>query len=52
MLTPYVPDWRWLEKREDTPWYPTVRLLRQVKLEDWTDVMARAAEELRRMVNC
>ncbi len=50
MLTPYVPDWRWLEKREDTPWYPTVRLLRQIKLEDWTDVMLRAADELAELV--
>ena len=50
MLTPYVPDWRWLERREDTPWYPTVRLLRQVRLEEWSDVMERAAEELDQFV--
>jgi len=35
---PYVPDWRWLLERSDSPWYPTMRLFRQKKLGDWDRV--------------
>jgi Flp pilus assembly protein TadD len=43
-----VPYWTpWLLGREDSPWYPTVRLFRQPRLGDWDDVFARLAEELR-----
>ncbi len=44
-----VPDWRWMLDREDTPWYPTMRLLRQGTAGDWTSVIARAAGELREL---
>ncbi len=37
----YVPDWRWLLHREDTPWYPTVRLFRQDVLGDWDGVFRK-----------
>lgn len=40
---PQVPDWRWLQHREDTPWYPTMRLFRQSKPQDWSGVFARIA---------
>jgi Flp pilus assembly protein TadD len=40
-------DWRWLLDREDTPWYPTMRLFRQSEANDWTDVFTRMAGELR-----
>ena len=43
----YVPDWRWLMEREDTPWYPSLRLFRQSRLGDWETVIPRIAEELR-----
>ena len=39
VLLPAVPDWRWLEAREDTPWYPTLRLFRQPRPGDWQSVM-------------
>jgi tetratricopeptide (TPR) repeat protein len=42
-----VADWRWLVGREDTPWYPTLRLFRQATLGDWGGVMTRMAEALR-----
>jgi hypothetical protein len=45
-----VPDWRWLLEREDTPWYPTMRLFRQKRYGDWEDVFRRIALELRRVV--
>ena len=48
-LLPYVPDWRWLLHREDTPWYPTMRLFRQVALGDWADVIKRVQEDLSRV---
>ena len=38
---PFVPDWRWLLDRDDSPWYPTMRLFRQTKLDNWDDVFAR-----------
>jgi hypothetical protein len=34
-------DWRWLREREDSPWYPTVRLLRQSTAGDWAPVVSR-----------
>ena len=38
VLLSYLPDWRWLLEREDSPWYPTMRLFRQSKLNDWEGV--------------
>lgn len=43
---PYVPDWRWLLDRDDSPWYPTVRLFRQKRPNDWDRVFAELATEL------
>ena len=36
-----VPDWRWLLGREDSPWYPTMRLFRQRRFRDWDEVFVR-----------
>ena len=47
-LLPYDPDWRCIRAREDSPWYPTMRLFRQSSPGDWTSVIARVARELRR----
>ena len=49
MLLAYVPDWRWMVEREDTPWYPGMRLFRQKKQGDWTEVMNRVTEALRKL---
>jgi hypothetical protein len=46
-LLPASADWRWMDDREDTPWYPTMRLFRQTRPGDWESVMARVGEELR-----
>jgi tetratricopeptide (TPR) repeat protein len=43
---PYVPDWRWLLEREDSPWYPTLRLFRQNRAGDWSAPFARMAQAL------
>jgi hypothetical protein len=45
-LLPFVPDWRWGLKNEDTPWYPTMRLFRQPRLTDWDAVIAKVREQL------
>lgn len=46
MLTPAAPDWRWMLAREDSPWYPSMRLFRQAKLGDWTPVVRSVASAL------
>ena len=46
MLPTYVPDWRWLLGRDDTPWYPTMRLYRQAEDRRWPPVIARIARDL------
>ena len=48
VLIPFVPDWRWMRDREDTPWYPSVKLYRQKKAGDWDEVLDRVARDLRR----
>ncbi|MHC5537043.1 DUF6165 family protein [Singulisphaera rosea] len=44
--TSKLPDWRWMEGRDDSPWYPNVRLFRQETLDDWEPVFRRMAQEL------
>jgi len=38
VLLPFAPDWRWLLERDDSPWYPTMRLFRQQERGNWTPV--------------
>jgi ADP-heptose:LPS heptosyltransferase len=45
-LLTHVPDWRWLLEGETTPWYPTMRLFRQSRPNNWSDVMRRVATKL------
>jgi hypothetical protein len=42
-----APDWRWLRDRDDSPWYPTMRLFRQTTLDQWPDVFKRMANAVR-----
>jgi tetratricopeptide (TPR) repeat protein len=49
ILLPYVADWRWLQEREDSPWYPTARLFRQPVAGDWTSVIERVAFHLQEL---
>ncbi len=48
LLLPFDADWRWLTGREDTVWYPSLRLFRQPCPDDWESVIARVREELGR----
>ena len=40
---PLIPDWRWMRDRDDTPWYPSMRLYRQSAMNHWDDVIRRMA---------
>ena len=46
LLLPNVPDWRWMLDREDSPWYPTMRLYRQEKPGDWGPPLTRVARRV------
>lgn len=46
ILLPYVPDWRWMLDREDSPLYLTMRLFRQPASGDWASVVRRIVEAL------
>lgn len=46
LLLPRQADWRWFEDRDDSPWYPSMRLFRQRTAGDWTEVHARVAAAL------
>jgi tetratricopeptide (TPR) repeat protein len=45
-LIAFAPDFRWMLDRTDTPWYPTMRLYRQNKIDDWTAPLERLRQEL------
>ena len=49
-LLPYAPDWRWLLDRDDSPWYPTMRLFRQSRPGDWKGVLENVGRELSAIV--
>lgn len=46
VLLPFAPDWRWLQERTDSPWYPSMRLFRQRKNGNWGEVLLRVREAL------
>ncbi len=46
VLLPFAPDWRWLRDRDDSPWYPGLRLFRQATPGDWAGVFERVREAL------
>ena len=51
VLLPFAPDWRWLLGQEDNPWYPSVKLFRQEKKDDWSNVLEKIKVELRKQIN-
>jgi tetratricopeptide (TPR) repeat protein len=46
ILLPYIPDWRWMLGRADSPWYPSARLFRQPSRGDWASVIEAVKGEL------
>jgi tetratricopeptide (TPR) repeat protein len=50
LMLPFAPDWRWLLNRNDSPWYPTMRLFRQATLGDWSSVVHEVRTALQQFV--
>ncbi len=50
VLVPFVPDWRWLLDRDDSPWYPTARIFRQPARGDWETVALLLRQALERQI--
>jgi tetratricopeptide (TPR) repeat protein len=50
MLLPYNADWRWLSDRNDSPWYPSVRLFRQHAIGDWAGPIEQVKSELPKFI--
>jgi hypothetical protein len=48
-LLPYCPDYRWTLDRDDTTWFPSMRLYRQTRPGDWSDVIMRVRDDLMRL---
>jgi Flp pilus assembly protein TadD len=46
LLNRYASDWRWMRNREDSPWYPTMRIFTQKTAGDWDEVAKRMASAL------
>jgi len=46
VMLPYRPDWRWQLNRNDTPWYPTMKLFRQTKPGNWSKIIDNIHKEL------
>ena len=49
-LLPYLADWRWGVDRADSPWYPTMRLFRQSRQGEWSDVIEGVAGALKTQI--
>ncbi|HVW07904.1 MAG TPA: tetratricopeptide repeat protein [Bryobacteraceae bacterium] len=46
VLIPFAPDWRWMRNRDDSPWYPSLKLYRQNSAGDWDTVLNRIQSDL------
>ncbi len=51
-LLPFNVDWRWMLEREDSPWYPSMRLFRQANRGEWDPVIVRVREALAEALAC
>jgi tetratricopeptide (TPR) repeat protein len=51
LLVAFVPDWRWMLKHQDSPWYPTMRLFRQEKIGDWREALQAVGVLLEQKAN-
>ncbi len=51
VMLPHLADWRWMDEREDSPWYPAARLFRQQSAADWSVPVERMRQELEKMTD-
>ena len=51
VLLKKVPDWRWMLERDDSPWYPNIKLYRQKNRNDWNDVFKTIKKDLQLLIN-
>jgi hypothetical protein len=47
LALPFVAEWRWMADREESPWYPSMRLFRQSRPDDWDEVFQRITSALK-----
>ena len=50
-LLPYISPWRWMINRDNSPWYPTMRLFRQPAHGDWESVIVKVKDELLKLLS-
>jgi Flp pilus assembly protein TadD len=50
VILPYMPNWRWMIDRSDSPWYQSVKLFRQAQPGDWPEVITRIQDNLNSLV--
>lgn len=50
VLLPYAPDWRWMLDRNDSPWYPTMRIFRQPRPDAWLEVLENVTTQLQQIL--
>ena len=50
-LLPYTPDWHWMLNREDTPWYPSMKLFRQAHMNNWSNAFQQVSLELNQYIS-
>ena len=51
LMLPYAPDYRWMDNRPDSPWYPSMRLFRQPKIDDWDSVISEMCFEMKNFLS-
>ncbi len=49
VILPFPAEWRWLIERDDSPWYPTMKLFRQTKINDWNNVQTKLLSTLKKL---
>lgn len=49
-IIPFEPEWRWMLERQDTPWYPTMKLFRQKERQNWDELFSRVSQQLQILV--
>jgi len=50
VMLPYSADYRWMVDRTDSPWYPSIKLIRNLKIADWHDTLITVREDLKSLI--